>query len=471
MSEERLFDAIGVIDDEYIASAARRLGYYIAPVPRRRNRHTLRRALTGVVIAAALLLMCMLTAMAVSEPVRDAVLGFFGLEYSEVVPDAAPEPVSAPDSPAKLIGTQELGDIEARYYNLAEIETGPKYGFFFRGSEVWHEDGGEFTRLAAERFDEVLNVQGAEVRVTFEYAESGGVCALSWCEPERLWLDWSPVSRYGNAEAMPIICHVNGRHCPVLLDLTTGEYIDVLGGYAGRTLDFDSGGVAADGSGMLYRVEGSWLWYDAERGRTLDLRELSGEHVDSCAFAGDSIACWSYRGEAEDMTVHVWTIDRRTLERANLLDDTPTEDIVLCSAEGFDSPGASFALLLDGGNAAETLDLETGERRPLSGVSMQDLPAVKRMAYAGPDGTKIAIAATGTEGYHENITVIDYETGKYYSLDRENEQNIYEKWFSWYDEDSVAITGYERGEEGPEYKTGVNICYVYEFGKQEEGEK
>ena len=108
MSEERLFDAIGVIDDEYIASAARRLGYYIAPAPRRRNRHTLRRALTGVVIAAALLLMCMLTAMAVSEPVRDAVLGFFGLEYSEVVPDAAPEPVSAPDSPAKLIGTQEL---------------------------------------------------------------------------------------------------------------------------------------------------------------------------------------------------------------------------------------------------------------------------------------------------------------------------------------------------------------------------
>ena len=40
MSEERLFDAIGVIDDEYIASAARRLGYYIAPGPRRRNRHS-----------------------------------------------------------------------------------------------------------------------------------------------------------------------------------------------------------------------------------------------------------------------------------------------------------------------------------------------------------------------------------------------------------------------------------------------
>ena len=33
MSEERLFDAIGVIDDEYTASAARRLGYYIAPGP------------------------------------------------------------------------------------------------------------------------------------------------------------------------------------------------------------------------------------------------------------------------------------------------------------------------------------------------------------------------------------------------------------------------------------------------------
>ncbi len=465
MSEELLFDAIGVIDDEYITSAARRLGYYIAPGPRRRGRHTLRRALTGVAVAAALLLMCMLTAMAVSEPVREAVLGFFGLEYSEVVPDAAPEPVTAAGSPAELTGTQTLGDIEARYYTVSEIETGPKYGFFFRGNEVWHEDGGEFTRLSTKRFDELLIVQGAEVRVTFDYAVSGGVCALAWCEPEQLWLGWSPVSRYGYAEAMPLICYVNGRHCPILLNLATGEYADVLAGYAGQTLDFDSGGVATDGSGMLYRVEGSWLWYDAGRGRSLDLRELSGEHVDFCAFAGGRIACWSYRGAAEDATVHVWTIDRDTLARSNLLDDMPASDIVLCPAEGFDSPGARFALLLDGGDTVETLDLETGERTPLGGVSMRDLPTLKRMAYAGPDGTKIAIAATGTIGTYENITVIDYETGKYYDLDRANEQDIYEKWFSWYDADSVAITGHERGEEGPEYRTGVNICFVYKFGE------
>lgn len=468
MSAEQLLEAFGEIDGAYIESAARRLGHYIAPAgERRRTGRGLRRALAALAAAAALLVLGTLTAMAVSEPVREAVLGFLGFEYGETVPDVLPEGThTSPDGAPLRTGGETFGSgVSADYYSIPYSVTEPRYGFFFSGTDVWAEDGGEFTRLATRRFDEVIGLRGRELRVTFDYAVRGDVCALAWCEPEQLWADWSPVSRFFSPEAMVITCCIDGGNYPVLLDPETGEYADILAESGLSALSFDSGYAVPDGSGALVRVAGTWVWYDAERGELTDLFEVSGEHPDLCALVGGTIACFRYRGSGGEQTVHGWSIDLATFGRRDLFDDMPAGDIVLCPAGGFDSPGARFAILLDGGEAAETLDLETGVRTPLEGVALRDQPVVKYSAYAGPDGTKIAIAAWGTEGFYGNITVIDGETGRYYSLDRENYQNIYEKWFNWYDGDSVAITGYGRVENGLETDPEKGVCFVYEFGE------
>ena len=175
MSEDILFEAMGGIDGEYVLSAARRLGL-LAPVGKK-PRRALRRTLIGLAAAAALLVLGTLTAMAVSEPVRDALLGFFGVEYSEDAPYASPVGSAfSPQGTPERIGTEELGDgVTASYFVAPESDTVPRYGFFFGGEGVWVEDGGGFVQLETRRFDEVLIVQGEEVRLTFDSAVHGGV--------------------------------------------------------------------------------------------------------------------------------------------------------------------------------------------------------------------------------------------------------------------------------------------------------
>ena len=327
----------------------------------------------------------------------------------------------------------------------------PKNGFFFDGDALRYESGaGSFERVETERFDSTLDVQGEQVRVMFDYAVRGGVAAIANVEPGQA-AAWEPLSVFGDPAALGVVCIVGGRRCPVLLDLDTGEYVDILGGLDVDTFDFDTG--AASERGMLYRVSGSWVWYDAELGESVDLRCFSGEHVDFCALAGDAIACWSYRGGGPDMTVHVWSIDIATLERTDILYDTPAKDIVLCPAEGFDTPGAAFALLLDDGNVVSILDLESGERRSISGPA---IPAADCCAYASPDGTRMLICEAGDEGYYGNIAVIDSVSGTFEVIERENTSNVYEKHCYWYDAGAVAVTGRDRD-------TGEDVCYVYSF--------
>lgn len=448
MNSELLFDAVGAIDDEYVTAAARRLGFYLAPGTERRQRHPLHRALVGLAAAVALLVAGTLTAMAVSEPVREAVLSFLGVEYRETVPVVSPE-----QGTPELTQVCDLGGVEARYYAVPGYITTPRWGFFFDGSALWYESGTRFERVESRRFDRTLDVQGEQLRVTFDYAVRGGVAAIANVDPGQA-AAWEPLCVFGDPATLSVVCIVGGRRCPVLLDLGTGEYVDVLGDLDVDTFDFDAGAVSE--RGMLYRVAESWVWYDAERNESIDLRRFSGERVDFCAIAGDSIACWSYRGSGERMTVHIWSIDMATLERTNILDDTPAEDIMLCPAEGFDTPGAAFALLLDGGHVVSALCLETGELRSIDGPAFPDADFTGYYAYASPDGTRMLVYEAGDEGYFGSITVIDSVSGTFEVICRENTSNVYEKRCYWYDAGAVAVTGLDRD-------TGEDVCYVYSF--------
>lgn len=87
MNDELLFEAMSGLDDAYIVSAARSLGYYgLDSVPARRPRRALRRTVTAIAAAVMLMLAGCLTAMAVSEPVREAVLAFLACSPRRLCP-------------------------------------------------------------------------------------------------------------------------------------------------------------------------------------------------------------------------------------------------------------------------------------------------------------------------------------------------------------------------------------------------
>lgn len=116
MNDELLFEAMSGLDDAYIVSAARSLGYYgLDSVPARRPRRALRRTVTAIAAAVMLILAGCLTAMAVSEPVREAVLAFFGVQSEETVPvqDGAQAAM-----PVRNGGETLSGGIEAAYYSV-----------------------------------------------------------------------------------------------------------------------------------------------------------------------------------------------------------------------------------------------------------------------------------------------------------------------------------------------------------------
>ena len=467
MSEDILFEAMGGIDGEYVLSAARRLGL-LAPVGKK-PRRALRRTLIGLAAAAALLVLGTLTAMAVSEPVRDALLGFFGVEYSEDAPYASPVGSAfSPQGTPERIGTEELGDgVTASYFVAPESDTVPRYGFFFGDEGVWVEDGGSFVQLETRRFDEVLTVQGEEVRLTFDYAVHGGVCALTWFDPGQLWLDWNPVSRFSSPEAVLLMRIVDAeRYCPVLLDLRTGEYADVLGETGLSAYWSSDGWVAPDGSGALIRMEDAcYDWYDARRGELIDLDACSGESVDSCILTDSDIICLGHSGQGSERSVHVWSIDPDTLERRNILDATPAQDITLCTAGLFSTPGSSLALLKDGSGACAALDLVTGERREIPGLTLPDAPQTYVLTSASPDGKMLALVTVSPGEHYGNITVIDSETGRFYSVERKSEYDINENRCYWYGEDAFAVCGYEFEGEGENRQRGASVCFVYEFGE------
>ena len=206
-------------------------------------------------------------------------------------------------------------------------------------------------------------------------------------------------------------------------------------------------------------------WYDARRGELIDLDACSGESVDGCILTDSDIICLRYSGQGGERSVHVWSIDPDTLERRNILDATPAQDITLCTAGLFSTPGSSLALLKDGSGACAALDLVTGERREIPGLTLPDAPQTHVLTSASPDGKMLALVTVSPGEHYGNITVIDSETGRFYSVERKSEYDINENRCYWYGEDAFAVCGYEFEGEGENRQRGASVCFVYDFGE------
>lgn len=474
MNDELLFEAMSGLDDAYIVSAARSLGYYgLDSVPARRPRRALRRTVTAIAAAVMLMLAGCLTAMAVSEPVREAVLAFFGVQSEETVPvqDGAQAAM-----PVRNGGETLSGGIEAAYYSVPNnCEAGG--GIFLTGDDAWVESGSEFIQLEEEYFADRITIQGKSIYVNFNYAVYNGVCAVTWYDlrvtllgGSYLTAEYRPMYVCGNPEAMLFILNMDGRDYPVLIDVTTGEYTDLLEGTdIEATYRLDNGYISADGSELLLPLSGAVYYINTRSGTFLSLDELSGERVDNCSLLPGGAACWSY-GPGEDglEAAHGWYVDFATGERTELFGNTPTsyqdwDGIALCGAlYGYENtPGAAFALLVGKDGAVEVLDFKTGAIAPVNGLVWPK--SENSRAIVSPDGKEMLIDGWGYAYRHESLTVLDSETRQYHTLQRENNNSVEENRVWWYDENSVAMLAYKDNPQTGMYGPAETYFYIYDF--------
>lgn len=471
MSGELLFEAVGGVDSEYIEQVARRLGYYIASEPSRRHRgRGLRSAFAAVLVAAALLVLGALTAMAVSEPVRDAVLGFFGVEYHEDVPDALPEPAIEPDVESSgIIGGEISGSYlyvpGTSYVSGGLVLSGADEIMFNSGSRwnayVLHD--GELEKLNQWHIEGEYELLGQNVRIAFDCAGDNGRFAIA-CDGTEGRVVYRPFSGPPERSLMSAYIQDVGYY-PFIFNMVTGELTDVLAGTQAAALrGMENAALCGGGRYMLLAAERGKLYcIDLYNGVFYDLEQISGEKVSACSYVGGHVACWN--GE------RLWTIDLASSERSELLDSTDGLVIEGFSAEYNGSgmfAGMRFALDMCGGTV-EAIDLTTGRRTRIEGYELpqgmqirgseaiEDAPALE--FRSSPDGQRVLVSLS--VGSYRELTVIDFAASRWYTLNRENDNGMTESALGWFDNTTVYVYVNNPGAE--EYG---NYYYLYSFPEQ-----
>ena len=282
------------------------------------------RRLAGKIAVAVLAAACtFMAAMAVSPQLREAVLTFFQLEETEQVPPPDTTPAnSAPSMTQDLIAQQ----VEAQYIRLPGL-SGYDYsnGTLFQverrkdGSVLdvhyWAAEGDELVPLNTHTTDFSTVWEGATYTDTVYWCEYEGniSCYCNGSAGMALDYDWHVSAILDRTDAVLLTLSQRGqmgyRQYPVLLDLTTGEVTDLLGGTGWEaasplTLVQWSSDLSA---ALLSSDRMGWFYCDRTAKVTTRLDQLTGLEVFSAYFApDDSLILLSQSGPEGDC-YDIWT--------------------------------------------------------------------------------------------------------------------------------------------------------------------
>lgn len=472
------------IDDRYIQSALNRLGYLHAeqPVkakymPRRSKNNVIawkiaKRAavLMGAVILAATTTVA--TAMAFNEEFRETVkeiiFEFFPVEEEEVVPElSGTEEITLDNMYVEQDRSIIGGVIEGRYVH-APVSTKAREGVYVictdeielnQGShyDAYYEENGQFIKLEEHTFRGDYTVLGNDFQLAFEWAVHGGQVVLTYMgEEENYRIPANP----GDKDAMlvELLCSFPTEEgdksvtsYPVLLNLETGELMDVLAGTgAEKLMNLCNQAISEDGTKLLLAQSDGTLYYvDLSAKRLYSVEELSGESADACSLIEDTLACWVL----ENGKYRAWAIDLVTMERKVLFSDRP--DVIsekvrgagIVYLAGFDTTvhwgtmftGSYFALETDAAGNVTVIDLATGEKIPAEGFVWPEERYSDVLWEVSPDGKRLLISGGEIGSKYEYIGVLDFEKMNYLEFSRKNRNEVYEGKPYWFDQDTVII--------------------------------
>ncbi|MCM1189628.1 MAG: hypothetical protein NC541_10065 [bacterium] len=474
MKSEMLLDAMGKIDDTYIAAALKRL----SEGGKEHGHIFLRKVLPAAAAILILLVSSFGVAMAANEDFRDSVLRFFRLSQADVVLPTEDEPEQS--EPVEEIGSTNTGGaVEAEYVRI----DGPfdyNDGIIYRYGD-WEgygeSDAQPAYALAAYEVKggELLLLEPQYAQFRYAWEEDLYEIAFDWYEKDGMVysnakdyapetaLAWSILTAKEPSEYVAVLLQrgwqIDHEVRPLLYNLRTGELSEPLDG-CGVPEDRQIKDVSfsPDLTGLLIVDDTDATWYCNSASHTLrNVCEMSGLDVWNAGFIDkDTVYCVAY-GENGG-----WVC--RTV---SLSDGDPSGDLAKLpewswpSSDNVWFTGGRYVLSAGNGGEVTVCDLKTGEQAAIEDFrcsSMEDFISANRagnkILYAQADSDAAGLAVS-------RIGVLDLEKKAFILFDREEYETRYETSLGWFDDDRVAIRA-----QGEEY----GYLYLLTVREPEEGE-
>lgn len=435
-----------------------------------RTRKASRRALTGILAAAAVLVCTMGIAMAASPTVRAAVLTFFHLEESEQVPGPGDMAGDGSGTPT-VIGNDIGGQVKAQYIQWGDV---------YRGRMVLEEDGGSHVFRIWDVEDGVLSEQKIEAResafsFTWRGADYQGSIYWGVSDGELVSsgggddmerdTQWYTVPVSGRTDV--VLLHISQgsqsdyESYELLYHLETGEVQDILAGTGVEDLEYAYDYAWTKNlSGLIVTCPGgeqfdsAKTYYCDMTAKTLtEIGTLTGTDADYATFADDETLIVS---SFTDTACSAWAYNLTTGQTVQVLDQAHCYRSYDEEPYGILFSGARYGVYVEPSGQISVFDFKTGERTPVDGFTLgQDSHFLsndsntKLLYWAADD-------SVGGLGVSE-LGVLDLEKGGFLSFDREGYDTLYEWGLSWFDNDRVAI--YAQDSQNAE----TTYLYLYEF--------
>jgi hypothetical protein len=360
-------------------------------------------------------------------------------------------------------GTGYRQVFEGGFYTFPERERPPKEATF------WEITKDGIVDVGKTRVDFVLNHGGKDFRILFDYAVlAGKVCIMVWPEG----LDENPYGNGWNAQpignrtdivllSIPVNKNRDYTHDYLLLNLETLETVNLLEGIPVEELIIDALWVTEDlryalMTGYNVRTKQSRDWIcDLEEKQIWETRAWTGSDIcDDPYFLDDrTLIAYDYLPEER---ISVARYDILTGEQTVIVENVPRRGETGYRPIYSRGAGGYHGLLYEEDGNAWLIDLRTGERYSLSGLTMS-----KSYRIESPDGKYILYADQErakdekTSFCYPRIGLLDPKTGEMKVLTRDisgNAENLY----GFLDSNTVVISS--RMDENDGY-----YLYVYEF--------
>lgn len=431
----------------------------------RRDGRPVRRALAGVLTAAAVLVCAMGVAMAASPGLRQTVLSFFHMAEAEQVP--GPGEVDMPDVLESDVG----GQVKAQYIQWNGAYSGRmtveenEDGYVFH---VWDVEDGVLSKQTVEAQKSTFTVtwRDADYQGTVYWGVQNGELFLSADDgyDRDTGTEWHlrPIAGRTDTALLEVSqgSQIEYASYELLYHLDTGEVEDILTGTGVENLELAYDYTWADDLSRLLvtcqhgdQIGSAQTYYcDIADNSLMEIGDLTGLEADSAFFAdGETLiissltdtkcSCWAYDLVTETA---VQVLDQANLWRS--YDENPY---------GIMFFGARYGVYAELSGQISVFDFKTGERMAVDaftlskgGRFLSNSSNTKLLYWAADD----SVSGLGIS----ELGVLDLEKGVFLSFDREGYDALYEWSVGWFDDDRAEIHAYSQDGE-------TQYLYLYEF--------
>lgn len=472
MNVDSLVDAIGQIDDKYIAEAK-------VADDRKSNGHEIRhsRRILGrkvsICIAAAIVFMLasFATAMAVSVEFREAVFSVFHIETSEVIPSMEVTPNL--NSSIEHVSDANIDDKVNVYYfkvnGVVQANNGIIYSSQYGGTDAAFFDvtANGLEEISAIRVEFPYSFKGTDFNIKFDYTIYNDNLYFRVL-PESMDINpykygWNMCNAGNSTDKvwllLPYSVNKDYSSYPLLLDIKTNEIIDVFESVALGDIVVDRWQFTDE---MIYTLlwgstgdvlDNFWIC-DISQKTITPVAELIGRTINDCyILKDDMIVCYAANGDNFDVINYDICTGAETTIVENVQHYGLSDDGSGFSPIEYYGGQGQHALLFDNDGDVTLLDLVTGNQLLLTGLKNNGT----LITSESPDGKHIMIAFrdsdySGSLALYE-IGVLDTQTGVLIMLDRENYEAKTENVIGWLDNERIAVIAYDSN----------NECYLYVY--------